>query len=47
MCALGDSAGSAAVPTPWPYYNAGSYFDNVELLSGPVLQRHRAGMPSA
>ena len=37
MCALGDSAGSAAVAYSLAYYNAGSYFDNVELLSGPVL----------
>jgi hypothetical protein len=37
MCALGDSAGSAAVAYSLAYYNAGSYLDNVELLSGPVL----------
>jgi len=37
MCALGDSAGSAAVAYSMAYYNAGSYLDNVELLSGPVL----------
>jgi hypothetical protein len=37
MCALGDSAGSAAVAYSLAYYNAGSYLDNVELLSGPVF----------
>ncbi|MFZ0772015.1 MAG: hypothetical protein WCA49_23575 [Candidatus Sulfotelmatobacter sp.] len=37
MCALGDSAGSAAVAYSLAYYGAGSYLDNVELLSGPVL----------
>jgi hypothetical protein len=37
MCALGESAGSAAVAYSLAYYNAGSYLDNVELLSGPVL----------
>ncbi|MFZ0319901.1 MAG: hypothetical protein WAL56_12315 [Candidatus Sulfotelmatobacter sp.] len=37
MCALGDSAGAAAVAYSLAYYNAGSYLDNVELLSGPVL----------
>jgi hypothetical protein len=37
MCALGDSAGSAAIAYSLAYYGAGSYLDNVELLSGPVL----------
>jgi hypothetical protein len=37
MCALGESAGSAAVAYSLAYYGAGSYLDNVELLSGPVL----------
>jgi len=37
MCALGDSAGSAAIAYSLAYYGAGSYLDAVELLSGPVL----------
>jgi hypothetical protein len=37
MCALGDSAGSAAIAYSLAYYGAGSWLDNVELLSGPVL----------
>jgi hypothetical protein len=37
MCAQGDSAGSAAVAYSLAYYGAGSYLDNVELISGPVL----------
>jgi hypothetical protein len=37
MCALGDSAGSAAIAYSLAYYGADSYIDHVELLSGPVL----------
>jgi hypothetical protein len=37
MCALGDSAGSAAVAYSLAYYGAGSYLDNAELLSGRSL----------
>jgi hypothetical protein len=37
MCAHGDSAESAAIVYSLAYYNAGSYLDNVELLSGPVF----------
>lgn len=37
MCAQGSSAGSAAVGYALAEYGAGSYLDNVELLSGPVL----------
>jgi hypothetical protein len=37
ICALGDSAGSAAVAYSMAYYGASNWFDNVELLSGPVL----------
>jgi hypothetical protein len=36
MCAVGDSAGSAAVAYSITYYGASNWFDNVELLSGPV-----------
>jgi len=36
MCAHGDSAGSAAIAYSLAYYGAGSYLDNVELVSGPV-----------
>ncbi len=43
MCALGDSAGSAAVAYSLAYYGAGSYLDNVELLSGPVLSNIEQG----
>lgn len=37
MCALGDSAGSAAIAYSLAYYGAGNWLDNVEMLSGPVL----------
>jgi hypothetical protein len=37
MCAQGFSAGSAAVAYSLAYYGAGTYLDNVELISGPVL----------
>ncbi|MGA8432222.1 MAG: hypothetical protein WB729_20520 [Candidatus Sulfotelmatobacter sp.] len=37
MCAQGTSAGSAAIGYALAEYGAGSYLDNVELLSGPVL----------
>lgn len=37
MCAQGSSAGSAAIGYALAEYGAGSYLDNVELLSGPVL----------
>lgn len=37
MCAEGTSAGSAAIAYALAEYGAGSYLDNVELLSGPVL----------
>jgi len=43
MCALGDSAGSAAVAYSLAYYGAGAWFDNVELLSGPVLSDIKQG----
>jgi hypothetical protein len=43
MCALGDSAGSAAIAYSLAYYGADSYLDHVELLSGPVLSDLRAG----
>jgi len=36
-CAQGLSAGSAAVGYSLAWYGAGSYLDNVELLSGPVF----------
>jgi hypothetical protein len=37
MCALGTSAGSAAIAYSLAYYGASGWLDNVELLSGPVL----------
>ena len=37
MCGVGASAGSAAVAYSLAYYGAYNWFDNVELLSGPVL----------
>jgi hypothetical protein len=37
MCAQGASAGSAQIAYSLAYYGAGSYLDNVELISGPVL----------
>lgn len=37
MCAQGASAGSAQVAYSLAYYGAGSWLDNVELISGPVL----------
>lgn len=37
MCAHGVSAGSAQIAYSLAYYGAGSYLDNVELLSGPVF----------
>jgi len=37
MCAHGSSGGSAQIAYSLAYYGAGSYLDNVELLSGPVL----------
>jgi len=43
MCALGDSAGAAAVAYALAYYGADLYLDNAELLSGPVLGDIRAG----
>jgi len=43
ICAQGTSAGSAATAYSLAYYGAGSYFDNVELLSGPVLSDVRLG----
>jgi hypothetical protein len=36
-CAQGFSAGSAAVGYSLAWYGAGSYLDNVELISGPVF----------
>lgn len=36
-CAQGFSAGSAAVGYTLAWYGAGSYLDNVELISGPVF----------
>jgi hypothetical protein len=43
MCGLGDSAGSAAIAYSLAYYGAGAWFDNVELLSGPVLSDIKQG----
>lgn len=43
MCAQGFSAGSAAIGYSMAYYNAASYLDNVELISGPVLSDIRKG----
>jgi hypothetical protein len=43
MCAQGFSAGSAAVAYSLAYYGAGSYLDNVELISGPVLSDIKQG----
>jgi hypothetical protein len=37
MCAQGASAGSAQLAYSMAYYGAGSWLDNVELISGPVL----------
>ncbi len=37
MCAQGISGGSAAIAYALAYYGAGSYIDNAELVSGPVL----------
>jgi hypothetical protein len=37
MCAVGDSAGSAAVAYSLTYYGAYNWFDYVSLLSGPVF----------
>jgi len=37
MCAVGDSAGSAAVVYSLAYYGAYNWFDYVSLLSGPVF----------
>lgn len=37
MCAQGTSAGSGAIGYALAEYGAGSYIDNVELLSGPVF----------
>jgi hypothetical protein len=37
MCEHATSAGSAAAVYSLAYYGAGSYLDNVELISGPVL----------
>lgn len=37
MCAQGSSAGSGAIGYALAEYGAGSYLDNVELLSGPVF----------
>jgi hypothetical protein len=37
MCAQGVSAGSGAIAYSMAYYGAGTYLDNVELISGPVF----------
>lgn len=37
MCAQGQSAGSAAIAYALTWYNASSYLDKVELISGPVF----------
>jgi hypothetical protein len=37
MCAQGASGGSGAVAYSLAYYGAGSWLDNVELISGPVF----------
>lgn len=49
MCAQGASAGSGAVAYSLAWYGAGSYLDNVELLSGPVFGDIEQGcvVPSA
>jgi hypothetical protein len=43
MCAHGDSAGSAAIAYSLAYYGAGSWLDNVELISGPVFSDVKQG----
>jgi hypothetical protein len=43
MCAQGVSAGSAQIVYSMAYYGAGSYLDNVELISGPVLSDIQQG----
>ncbi|MGA7909335.1 MAG: hypothetical protein WCA16_18155 [Candidatus Sulfotelmatobacter sp.] len=43
FCALGTSAGSAAIAYSLAYYGAGDWFDHVELLSGPVLSDVKQG----
>jgi hypothetical protein len=43
MCALGDSAGSAAIGYSLAYYGARNFLDNVELISGPVLSDIKEG----
>jgi hypothetical protein len=43
MCAQGYSAGSAAIGYSLAYYGAGSYLDNVELISGPVMSDIKQG----
>ena len=43
MCAQGASAGSAQIAYSLAYYGAGSYLDNVELLSGPPLSDIKQG----
>jgi hypothetical protein len=42
-CAQGFSAGSGAVAYALAWYNAGSYLDNAELLSGPVFSNIEEG----
>jgi hypothetical protein len=37
MCAQGSSGGSAAIAYALAWYNAASYVDKVELISGPVF----------
>jgi hypothetical protein len=43
FCAHGASAGSAAVASSLAYYGAGSWLDNVELISGPVFSDIKQG----
>ncbi len=43
MCAQGVSAGSAAIAYALAWYNAASYLDKVELISGPVFGNIEAG----
>lgn len=43
MCGQGFSAGSAAVAYSLAWYGSANYFDNVELLSGPVFSNVEEG----
>lgn len=43
MCAQGQSAGSAAIAYALTWYNAATYLDKVELISGPVFGNIQEG----